>query len=201
AIVGARRFLDRVWRLVGESLEALAAVTPYTGDGADLSGPAKAVWRKTHQTVRKVTADIDQSWQFNTAVAAVMELTNALADLPRTPEAAPVLGLALETTVRLLAPFVPHVAEELWEALGHEPSVLAAGWPEFSEAACREDEVEIAIQVNGKLRAHLTVAAGAPEDAVREAALANDRVKDAIGAATVRKVIVIPGRLVNIVAK
>jgi leucyl-tRNA synthetase len=201
AIVGARRFLDRVWRQVSESLDAVAGARPYAGDGADLAGPAKAVWRKTHQTVRKVTGDIEQSWQFNTAIAAVMELLNALADLPKTPQAAPVLRFTLESIVRLLAPLVPHVAEELWVALGHEPSVLAAGWPAYDEAACREDEVEIVIQVNGKLRAHITVAAGASEDQVREAALANDRVKEALGAATVRKVIVIPGRLVNIVAK
>jgi len=113
----------------------------------------------------------------------------------------PQIRFAIESIVRLLAPLVPHVAEELWVALGHEPSVLAAGWPAYDEAACREDEVEIVIQVNGKLRAHITVAAGASQDQVRETALANDRVKEALGAATVRKVIVIPGRLVNIVAK
>jgi leucyl-tRNA synthetase len=103
--------------------------------------------------------------------------------------------------VRLLHPFVPHVTEELWTALGHEPSVLAAGWPAYDEAACKEDQIEIPIQVNGKLRARITVAADASEEAVREAALACERIRESIGAATVRKVIVVPGRLVNIVAK
>jgi leucyl-tRNA synthetase len=201
AVVGARRFLERLWRQTGERRDLVAGAAPYAGDGADLAPAAKALWRKTHQTVRKVTDDIEHSWQFNTAIAAVMELANTLADTPREAAAAPVQLLALESMVRLLAPFVPHIAEELWVALGHEPSVLAAGWPEFSEAACAEDVLEIPVQVNGKLRAHISVPAGAGEEAVREAALAAPKVREHIGAAAVRKVIVIPGRLVNIVAK
>jgi leucyl-tRNA synthetase len=137
-----------------------------------------------------------------------MELSNTYAEALKSAQGGdpagqfgPVARFSLEATVRLLHPFVPHVTEELWVALGHKPSVLAAAWPEFSEAACREEEVEIPIQVNGKLRSRITVAAGAAEDLVRERALADENVKRAIGAAQVRKVIVIPGRLVNIVAK
>jgi len=200
AVVGARRFLDRVWRQAAESLGRIAPAAPYAGDGSDLDPAAKALWRKTHQTIRKVTDDIEHSWQFNTAVAAVMELANACAEAARAAAAPAVLRLALESMVRLLHPFVPHVSEELWTALGHEPSVLSAGWPAYSEAACAEDVVEMAVQVNGKLRGHVTVPAGAPEEAVREAALASDRVREHLGSAQVRKVIVIPGRLVNIVA-
>jgi len=228
AVVGARRFLDRVWRQTAEfskrgtrnaergtktTAKATAEPKPdsefrvpsselaYAGDGSDLDAAAKALWRKTHQTIRKVTDDIEHSWQFNTAIAAVMELSNAVAEAPPAPAAAPVLRLAMETMVRLLAPFVPHFAEELWTALGHEPSVLAAGWPEYSEAACAEDVLTIPVQVNGKLRGHITVAAGATEEEVRAAALAEEKVRQHVGAAQVRKVIVIPGRLVNIVAK
>jgi leucyl-tRNA synthetase len=201
AVVGARRFLDRVWRQASERQESLAAARPYAGDGAGLGAAEKALWRKTHQTIRKVTDDIEHSWQFNTAVAAVMELASAIAEAPKSAEAAPVLRFALESMVRLLAPFVPHFAEELWAALGHEPSVLAAGWPEFSEAACAEDVLAIPVQVNGKLRAHVTVPAGASEDQVRAAAEACDLVRKHIGAAAVRKVIYIPGRMLNIVAK
>jgi len=201
AVVGARRFLDRVWRQAAEREQALAGAKPYAGDGNDLDAAAKTLWRKTHQTIRKVTDDIEHSWQFNTAVAAVMELANAIADGPKSPEAAPVLRFALESLVRLLAPFVPHFAEELWAALGHEPSVLAAGWPQFSEAACAEDVLAIPVQVNGKLRAHVTVPAGASEEVVTATAMGLEKVKEFIGAAAVRKVIYIPGRMLNIVAK
>jgi leucyl-tRNA synthetase len=108
---------------------------------------------------------------------------------------------ALESLVQVLHPLVPHITEELWVALGHEPSVLAAGWPEFSEAACQEDVLAIPVQVNGKVRAHVTVPAGATEDQVRAAALASDLVQKHIGGAPVRKVIYVPGRMLNIVAK
>jgi leucyl-tRNA synthetase len=201
AVVGARRFLDRVWRQVGEQVDQASGARPYAGDGSDLDPAAKALWRKTHQTVRKVTGNIEQSWQFNTAIAAIMELSNAAAETPRTPEAAPVVRLATESIVRLLAPFVPHFAEELWAALGHQPSIMSAGWPEFSEAACAEDVLTIPVQVNGKLRGHVEVPAGAGEDEVKAAALALDKVREHIGSAQVRKVIYVPGRLLNIVAK
>jgi leucyl-tRNA synthetase len=201
AIVGARRFLDRVWRQTADSLDAIAGAQPYAADGADLDQPAKALWRKTHQTIRKVTADIEESWQFNTAIAAVMELANTLSGVPKTAEAGPALRLALEAIARLLHPFVPHVTEELWVALGHEPSVLAAGWPVCDEAACAEEEIEYAVQVNGKLRAHITVPASAAETEVRKAALALDRTQEVLAGAEVRNVIVVPGRLVNIVSK
>ena len=201
AVVGARRFLDRVWRQVAERADQVSGAQPYAGQGGDLDPQAKALWRKTHQTIRKVTGDIEQSWQFNTAIAAIMELSNAAAEAPRTPQAAPVVRLALESMVRLLAPFVPHFAEELWAALGHEPSIMAAGWPEFSEAACAEDVLSIPVQVNGKLRGHAQVPAGAGEEEVKAAALALEKVKEHIGSAQVRKVVYVPGRLLNIVAK
>jgi leucyl-tRNA synthetase len=205
AVAGMNRFLKRLWAQVDEGLAAVGNVASYEGSGNELSEDARGLWRKCHQTVRKVTVDIEQSWQFNTAIAAVMELSNQFAaagePIKDEPSGAAVVRLALETMVRLLGPMVPHIAEELWERLGHTGGLIAAGWPTFDEDACREDVIELAVQVNGKLRGHVTVAAGTDEAAVRELALADEKVARAIGDATVRKVIVIPGRLVNVVAK
>ena len=204
AVAGAYRFLKRVWSQVDERLDEMKTVVAYVGDGADLSPEAKALWRKTYQTIRKVTGDIEQSWQFNTAIAAVMELSNTFADssaMAADPRRAAVQRFALESMVRLLGPFVPHVAEELWQMMGHQGGIIRAGWPSYDEAACREDVVELGVQVNGKLRGRVTVEADADDATVEKLALAEENIRKAIGSATVRKVIVIKNRLVNIVAK
>jgi len=175
AVVGARRFLERVWRHAGDYQAAIARSEPYAGDGSNLEPEAKTVWRKTHQTIRKVTEDIEQSWQFNTAIAAVMELANAVTDAGEALGRAPgVARLALEALVRLLHPFVPHVTEELWQALGHEPSVLAAGWPEYNEAACAEERIAVPVQVDGKVRFRVEIPPGLDEASVSDLALASD---------------------------
>jgi leucyl-tRNA synthetase len=239
AVVGARRFLEGVWGIVSDTLR------PWPKNYAPGMEWFDLLERETHRLIRAVTQDIEVNWQFNTAIAKMMQFCNNLKwfnlflilgrnkHIPayaRMREFASLTGrkvslvteiydasgtkqgparlidlkqvrFAVESLIKLLQPFVPHISEELWVVIGHEPSVLAAGWPAFSEAACAEDVLDLAVQVNGKLRWHIQVPAGASEEAVRAAALASDRVKEAIGAATVRKVIVIPGRLVNIVAK
>jgi leucyl-tRNA synthetase len=198
-VEGSYRFLNRVWKLVHETLPLLANAAPLDAALPDEEG--KALRRAVHKTIRKVTEDIDERFHFNTAIAAVMELVNALQAFPHgnDPRNAPILKEALESVVLLLAPFVPHVTAELWEALGHREGIEAAGWPSFDPAVAADEELLIVVQVNGKLRSKVTVPADAPESALKEAALADPRVRPFIDGATIRKVICVPGKLVNIV--
>ncbi|WP_316348138.1 leucine--tRNA ligase [Desulfuromonas acetoxidans] len=195
SVEGCYRFLNRVWRAVYDNQDILKnAAAPET------EGDAKALRRMTHRTIKKVTEDIDGRFHFNTAIAAVMELVNAIYGFEKKAEYPGAVKEALEATVRLLAPFVPHVTEELWANLGHEEDLETAGWPEYDTAAMVEDEKLIVIQVNGKVRSKITVSASAGKDEVEKAALADETVQRFIGDGTVRKVIVVPGKLVNVVA-
>ncbi|WP_243374440.1 leucine--tRNA ligase [Geotalea sp. SG265] len=197
---GSFRFLNRVWKLVYECLPLLSSAASL--DIESLTGEGKALRRQVHKTIRKVTDDIEDRFHFNTAIAAVMELVNALqAFEPKNlPANAPVLKEAIEAVILLLAPFVPHFAEELWEGLGHEKSLIEAGWPVFDPAAAVDEELLVVVQVNGKLRGKVTVAAGASDEEVKGAALADDRIRQVIEGMTVKKVVYVPGKLVNIVA-
>ncbi len=155
--------------------------------------------RLTHRTIRKVTEDIDGRFHFNTAIAAVMELVNGIYAFEAKGQYPGVLREAIEAVVRLLAPFVPHIAEELWSALGHGTGVAEAGWPAWDAQALVEEEKTIVVQVNGKVRGKVTVPADADDDAVKKAALGEDNVIRFLEGKTVRKVVVVPGRLVNVV--
>jgi leucyl-tRNA synthetase len=200
---GGFRFLNRVWRLVYKWIARVAPVAPFAGDEAQLAGPVRELYQKVHQTVFKVTRDIEDRFHFNTAISAVMELINRLNGFdPQAPTAADlaVVRLALENTTLLLAPIVPHFAEEIWRNLGREGSVLQAPWPLYSEAALSQDEVTIVIQVNGKLRSRLTVPAGTPPEELEQQARADAHTRKFIDGKPVRKVIVVPDKLVNIVA-
>jgi len=196
---GSYRFLNRVWKLVAETLPFLANAGAL--EVATLSDPAKELRRKVHKTIRKVTEDIEERFHFNTAIAAVMELVNAIAAFePKTdPRNAAVLKEAVERVVLLLAPFVPHVTAELWERLGHREGLEAAGWPAFDPAATVDEELLIVVQVNGKLRGKITVPVGAAEEAVKAAAIADVNVQAFTTGKELRKVIYVPGKLVNIV--
>ncbi len=203
-IEGAYRFLKRLYQLVKERAGELWEVKAYAGDGRDLSPELRALRRKTHQTIRKVTQDLEERLHFNTAIAAVMELINFLEDTlkkvsPNEPALQPVLKETLRTVVLLLAPMTPHLCEELWEALGEEGLISEAAWPSFDEEAAREEEVTIVVQVNGKVRDNLRLPPGADEETVREAALASPKVKRHIEGKTIRKVVFVPGRLINFV--
>jgi leucyl-tRNA synthetase len=198
-VEGSFRFLNRVWKLVYDLLPFVREAGPVTA--ATLSPDNRDLRRVVHKTIKKVTEDIEERFHFNTAIAAVMELVNTIqAFEPKNdPRNAPVMREALESVVLLLAPFVPHVASELWEVLGHDEGVEKAGWPGFDPAATVDDELLIVVQVNGKLRGKVTVPVAAAENEVREAALADSRVKPFVEGKDVKKVIVVPGKLVNIV--
>ena len=203
-IEGAVRFLRRVYTMVWRWHERLSNTSkPEIGE---FSPAARALRRKTHQTIARVTGDFEKL-HLNTIVAALMELFNELSDLnadPATASAADVfaVGEALESLVLMLAPFAPHVAEEMWEALGHEGGLLhSAHWPEADPELARSEQLEIPIQVNGKLRSRLLAAPEVTEDELRAAALADEKVRGLIEGHEVVKVIVVPQRLVNVVVR
>jgi leucyl-tRNA synthetase len=201
-VEGSFRFINRVWKLVYEQLPLLGSPDQAPIDAASLSEGTRALRRTVHKTIRKVTEDVGSRFHFNTAIAAIMELVNALVafEPKNAPESRAVLREGLEATVLMLAPFVPHAAEELWEGLGHRGGVEAAGWPGYDEAATVDEELLIVVQVNGKLRSRLTVPADCSEASVTQAALSDEKVVPFLGGKPPRKVIYVPGKLVNIVA-
>lgn len=197
AVEGANRFLKRLWRAVQEHAENGLANSLTT---ADLSDSATDLRRQAHQTLQKVTDDLGRRHTFNTAIAAVMELLNALSKFTEHNEnASAVRQETLELAVLMLAPITPHVCHTLWQQLGHEDPVVNASWPAVDNEALKQDKIELMVQVNGKLRSKLSVAASATQADIETLALADENALRFIEGKTVRKVIVVPGRLVNIV--
>jgi leucyl-tRNA synthetase len=196
---GSYRFLNRVWKLVHEVLPLLANAGAI--NEAALDDAAKALRRSVHKTIRKVTEDIEDRFHFNTAIAAIMEMVNFIYGFERKndPRNAAVLKEALESLVLLLVPFVPHIASELWQELGHAEGVEAAGWPAFDHAAAADEELLVVVQVNGKLRSKIMVRPDVAPEELEADALADERIKPYIDGKTIRKVISVPGKLVNIV--
>ncbi len=201
-VEGAFRFLSRIWSLVYRNLGALSqASSRGVSDAAGLSDEGRALVRKAHQTIKKVTLDIEREYHFNTAIAALMELVNEMNGfMPKDAGDMNVLRFCLETTLLLLSPFTPHIAEELWSALENRPGTSAQVWPSWSEGLAREDEIELVIQINGKVRAKLMVPAGLPEEELKALALNDRKTAEFLGGKAVKKVIAVQGRLVNIVA-
>jgi leucyl-tRNA synthetase len=205
-VEGASRFLNRVWRFVHANLPELrAAPRAVPGPGSD---GGRAFRRVIHETIRKVTHDIEHDFHFNTAISAVMELVNALHEFERASldgmpreERSGLLREAVEAMLLLLGPVSPHITEELWAALGHAQSLFKQRWPEPDPAALARDEVEIVVQVDGRVRSRLTALVGAQEAEVREKALADDKVRPWLDGRHIAKVVVVPGRLVNIVTR
>jgi len=201
-VLGAYRFLNRVWEFVIDQAGALQGVKPYAGKNAGLTPAAKALRRKVHATIEKVTRDCDGDFRFNTSVSTIMELFTELkeaADADLGPQRTAVLSEAAEALVIVLSPFVPHMAEELWVKLGHPPSIFRQPWPAFDSEALERDEIEIPVQINGKLRGHVRVPADADEALVKDAALAVESVHKQLEGKAIRKTIYVPGRLLNLV--
>ncbi|KPV39556.1 leucine--tRNA ligase [Thiohalorhabdus denitrificans] len=198
-VQGMHRFLHRLWRLVGGYAEGgTAPALP-----AELPEEAAELRRQVHELVQRASVDVRERYHFNTAVAAAMEITNALSKAAEATDEATraVVGEGLDAVVRLLAPMTPHVANALWAGLGKEGAVEDAAWPEADPAALERDTIELVVQVNGKNRSQIQVPADADENTIREQALANERIREVVGDTPVRKVIVVPGKLVNVVAK
>jgi leucyl-tRNA synthetase len=210
-LLGSFKFLTRVWRLVDQwsasVAQLLASGSPLASNWVpSLNLSERAVRRKTHDTIRRVTADIEQRQQLNTAVSAMMELVNDLyafgenADRTR-HETLEVVREAIEALVRVLSPFAPHIAEELWEMLGHRDGLIAARWPEFSADVAKAEEIVIPVQVNGKVRSRLTVPAETSEQDLGRMALSDPAVLVHTTGKTVKKVVVAKGRLVSLVVQ
>lgn len=198
AVEGSHRFLKRLWKLVATHLEAGAApaLTP-----ENLTGPQQDLRRKTHETIAKVSDDYGRRLTFNTAIAAVMELVNDISRFQRQSEQClAVEREAIEATVRLLAPIVPHISHQLWINLGHSDAVIDAPWPQTDESALVRSTIEMAVQVNGKLRATIQVAADADAESIKQMARDNENVQRFLADVTIRKEILVPKKLVNIVA-
>jgi len=195
-VEGASRFLKRLWFLAANNAEALGdAQLP-----AELDDRAATARREIHSALKKALFDYERQ-QFNTVVSGCMTMVNALYKLDDSAAGKAVLREALSILLRLLAPIAPHVTHQLWRDLGFGDDILDAGWPVVDEDALRRDTIEYVVQVNGKVRGKVQVPADAEKSAVEEAALANDNVRKFIGDAQVRKVIVVPNKLVNVVAR
>ena len=203
-IEGCARFLHRVFRLIDRHAEALHGVSSAGSQRSKVGAASekeKILLRKAHQTLRRVSADFEERWHFNTSVALIMELVNELQDQePLDKHARPeVLKQVLELLVIMLAPMAPHLAEELWEMLGHQEGLHAEQWPQFSAELAEEEKVEVVIQINGRVRGKICVDAGLPEEELAERAFADPKIEQLLRGARVVKRVVIPNKLVNVV--
>ena len=198
-VEGAHRFLRRLWRMVHQHRESGGSGAPIPGEPDERQQQLR---RKTHQTIAKVSDDFSRRMTFNTAIAAVMELLNDAGKFEVVSDGdRAVIQEVLETAVLVLAPITPHICHELWESLGHPEAIVNAQWPVPDEAAMKEDRIELVVQVNGKLRSRLNVDANADKESLEAMALADENVQRFTQGTTIHKVIVVPGKLVNVVAK
>jgi len=203
-VEGAYRFLTRLWRFTFQHRDALIGARSDFSQ-SDLSGELRNLYRLIHRTIKKVTEDIESKFHFNTAIAATMELFNALSacvqDEAELELRMPVIKAGLETTISMLYPFVPHITSELWEGLGHRGGLDAVTWPKYSEEALEEEQLLIVVQVNGKVRGKITVPADVTQERIERAALADERVSAFLGEKKIQRLVHVPRRLLNIVVE
>jgi len=196
-VEGMARFLRRLWRDVHAHVSA--PDHPHV-DAAALNAAQKSMRRQTHEAIAKVSDDFGRRYSFNTAIAACMELLNALGKFDDlTDQGRAVRHEAFETIVLLLNPITPHICHALWQGLGHKEPIIERRWPQADPKALVRDAVTLAVQVNGKLRGQIEVAVDAPREQVENAALSNPEVAKYVAGATPKKIVVVPGKIVNIV--
>ena len=203
-VEGSYRFLNRTWRIVTDYLDDISDIAPFDG-GSILDGDLKNLRRKTHQTIRKVTRDIDDRFHFNTAISAVMELVNALYQVPRPAKddltALSVIRETVDSLLLLLAPTVPHFSEELWEMMGNKVNAADSSWPEYDPSVATEEEITIVIQINGKVRGRISVPIDEEEESIKSLARADEKIVKMLEGKKVLKEIYVPRKLLNIVVQ
>jgi len=203
-VEGSYRFLNRTWRIVTDYLDDIRDIAPFDG-GSILDGDLKNLRRKTHQTIRKVTRDIDDRFHFNTAISAVMELVNALYQVPRPAKedltALSVIRETVDSLLLLLAPTVPHFSEELWEMMGNRVNAADSPWPEYDPSVATEEEITIVIQINGKVRGRISVPIDEEEESIKSLARADEKIVKMLEGKKVLKEIYVPRKLLNIVVQ
>jgi len=200
-VEGALRFLNRIWTFIYRNHDVLSKRSAgQLKDVSHFSASASQLLRKTHQTTKKVTNSIERDYHFNTAIAALMELVNeTLAFSPSDKDECDLLRYTVRQLILLLSPFAPHFSEELWREIGERESLCNEKWPSWDEDIAKDEEIELVIQINGKVRARTAIAAGLDDETVREKAFSDEKIQELIKGKTPRKVIVVQGRLVNIV--
>ncbi|HTZ97412.1 MAG TPA: leucine--tRNA ligase [Terriglobales bacterium] len=203
-VAGIQRFLGKLYRVVTDGTELVVRAPEPHGEG-ERAASARALQRKLHQTIKRVSLDFQGRWHFNTSIAALMELNNVLSGMGPEISSGNVprqdVATTKKTIVLLLAPFAPFLARELWETLGEKGSLLKAPWPKYDAELAKEDEIQIPVQVNGKLRAVVTVPSGSTEDAIRDVALADEKIRSSIAGKNILKQIIVPGKLINLVVR
>ncbi|MCX7913772.1 MAG: class I tRNA ligase family protein, partial [Thermodesulfovibrionales bacterium] len=205
ATEGAYRFLNKLWRIVlKDNVNQKFCKGVDSGikinSNTELTVDAMRLLRKTHQTIKKVTKDIEREYHFNTAIAALMELANDMSTFNiKTDGDEEVFSFAVKNIILMIAPFAPHIAEEMWQRIGKKNSIFEHPWPYWDEELAKEEEVELVVQVNGRVRAKMLIPAGLSDDEVKERALSEPKISEITRDAKIKRIVVVQGRLVNIV--